>query len=791
MGVSPKDKEERTRKKPGRVPTSCAECRRLKLRCDKNVPCGKCVARGCGSICPDGHLTSGKGNRLILANTEELHDRIEHLCGRIRELEDALRVLQETMSDRPHPLLRTDLLHIKTVPPHPASDGSSSSPSGSRNSSSTLASDEIPDLLPARSEEENFIDAFGTLTIGLHGESSFLGQTARSEYLFRALAKAPPPATVLPPRLSRRIIELGLFPDPDVLDVDLGREVFEMLPPLSQAIRLCEMYLEHASYLSTTLQRTELLDEVLDPVYRAGSFETMKNPHSLALLFIVFATAAILDQERQPYSIEAQEYYYLSRAALGLASPVRETTLAAIQALIHMAQYLDLNDWQGTGSNAAWMYVGTAVRLAHGIGLHLNSCRWNLSEEASERRSRLFWQLFLTDTWLSFSLGRPPSMSTNYIDCPYPKDNQVTGADGQDKPMSYFLWTCKYSVLMHSIMTSAFGSKIPAYTTIVDLDRKIRDLYIPPLLQPICGPELPPPTPHLLMQRYLVLSAKETTLLNLHRAYFAQALQDKPEDLANHRFIPSVMAAYRSAWRLIRCLVIMWRDIPMLLTRVGSAWSPALSAAIVMCILITRAPTSKMTQSSLEELDSLAQLFQDAAPTCRFAANLLGPILVLMRRAHQAVDDTPADLHCHFTPADLDRLGGKTYLISQLSNVTAQGDSPSVSTPDDSPSPPPPVYQRRSMFSDIAATSSETMHPTIAQDMRSFELGEPSQFYDTFQDTDMAGIQFATGDSVFSSSGAWGYSPPPAFQTPAVGFAGSAPPALDATWQSFVEQLGF
>ncbi|KAF7347219.1 Zn(2)-C6 fungal-type domain-containing protein [Mycena venus] len=787
MGSSPKDKEEKTRKKPGRVPTSCAECRRLKLRCDKNVPCGKCVSRGCGSICPDGHLTSGKGNRLVLANTEELHNRIEHLCSRIRDLEDALRTLQETVSDRPHPLLRTDLLHIKAIPypMQPASEGTSSSSSDSRNSaSSTLASDEIPD--PAqRTEEENFIDAFGTLTIGLHGESSFLGQTARSEYLFRALAKTQPSPTVLPPRLSRRIIESS-FPDSDVFDDELGREVFELLPPLSEAIRLCDMYLEHSPYLPIALMRTELIDEILETVYRAGTFESLRNHHALSLLFVVFAIATILDPSKHPYSIEAQEFYYLSRAALSLASPVRETTRAAIQALIHMAQYRDLSDWEGTGSGAAWIYIGTAVRLAHGIGLHLDSSRWNLSEEASDRRSRLFWQLFGYDTWLSFSLGRPPSMSLNFIDASYPKDlcgPEISPGGESGKELSYALWTAKYSVLMHSIMSTAFGCKVPSYNTILELDRKVRDFYIPVHIRPNCTPENPPPTPYHQMQRLLTLSTKESTLLNLHRAYFAQALQDKPDDLANHRFIPSVMAAYRSAWRLIRGLVIAWRDIPLLLSRYGSAWSPALSAAIVMCILVTRAPTSKMTKSSLEELDALARLFQDASSSCRFAANLLKPILVLARRAHQAVDDTyPHPEVCDVTPADLDRLGGKTHLISQLSNVTAKGDTPS----------PPTTYNRPSTdLSDMVATNSETMHPTIAQDMRSFDLGEPSQFYDTFPEAEMAGIQF-TGDSIFSiQTGGYGYSPLPAFHSPPVGGYAGGPPMLDATWQSFVEQLGF
>ncbi|KAJ7463765.1 hypothetical protein FB451DRAFT_1403774 [Mycena latifolia] len=81
-----------------------------------------------------------------------------------------------------------------------------------------------------------------------------------------ALAKVPPAPTALLPWLSRQIIEL-LFPDSDVQDDDLGREVSEILPPLSEAIRLCDTYLVHGAYLPTTLQRTELLDEVMEAVY--------------------------------------------------------------------------------------------------------------------------------------------------------------------------------------------------------------------------------------------------------------------------------------------------------------------------------------------------------------------------------------------------------------------------------------------------------------------------------------------------------------------------------------------
>lgn len=56
-----------------------------------------------------GVLTPGRGNRLVLANTEELHDQIDTMNTRIRQLERALRDLQTSVSTEPHPLLRSEL----------------------------------------------------------------------------------------------------------------------------------------------------------------------------------------------------------------------------------------------------------------------------------------------------------------------------------------------------------------------------------------------------------------------------------------------------------------------------------------------------------------------------------------------------------------------------------------------------------------------------------------------------------------------------------------------------------
>lgn len=108
---------------------SCAECRRLKLRCSRVFPCTNCVKKGCAAICPQGSLTTGKGNRsvvvflllvllsthlsFVLANTEILHEKINDLSSRVRFLEDALADAHACYSDQPHPLLSDELLQIK------------------------------------------------------------------------------------------------------------------------------------------------------------------------------------------------------------------------------------------------------------------------------------------------------------------------------------------------------------------------------------------------------------------------------------------------------------------------------------------------------------------------------------------------------------------------------------------------------------------------------------------------------------------------------------------------------
>ncbi|KAL0956431.1 hypothetical protein HGRIS_002579 [Hohenbuehelia grisea] len=145
---------------------SCAECTRLKLKCDRQIPCGSCAKRGCESVCPNGTLSFGKGRQMIIANTGQLHQQVKSMGERIQLLEEALSAFQTSVSDEPHPLLHEDLLKIKRH------IGKISGTSSSGKSRDLQLSTELEECL-------------GALSLGSQGESRYLGRLAGPEVRIR------------------------------------------------------------------------------------------------------------------------------------------------------------------------------------------------------------------------------------------------------------------------------------------------------------------------------------------------------------------------------------------------------------------------------------------------------------------------------------------------------------------------------------------------------------------------------------------------------------------------------
>ncbi|KAJ3522802.1 hypothetical protein NM688_g8822 [Phlebia brevispora] len=448
--------------KRSRGEISCAECRRF----DAINPSPANLARGCAALCPNGSLATGQGTRFVLAATEYLHKRIAKMNERIRQLEDALAILQARCSNEPHPLLRDDVMPTKAE----------------------QEDEDTPEVEPATSAD--IIDTFGTLSVSDHVNtlSGSPSESLTSRFFLLPLPvpitendtppSSPPVEGVSPessrdsmtPPISGELTRFSAsFPFTPIGSPTEVQELIEQyLPPWERATHLCETYLENAGWLFRGVTRQQLVVEMLPVIYRRPIPEGTRvasldytGPHDLALLFLVFALGSLLDLSQEPYSSEGEHYHQLARAALCLQPVLEKPSIVAIQALRLLSIYTAMSGKELRGTETTmettWSLLALSAQLAHSIGLQ------------SHHRS-------------------PPSFTRDYIDCKYPLLQHVDINDEVEDPEEesdedrndFNTWGCRFAIqCVSEVAARALAADPPSYATIMDLDRRVREFPIP------------------------------------------------------------------------------------------------------------------------------------------------------------------------------------------------------------------------------------------------------------------------------------------------------------------------
>ncbi|KAI0816939.1 fungal-specific transcription factor domain-containing protein [Trametes gibbosa] len=662
---SAKAQEQELKRARGAI--SCAECRRLKLKCDKTVPCSSCKRRGCASICPNGSLTTGQGTRFILADTDRLHRKIAEMSDRIRQLEDGLAILQSSVTREPHPLLDPDLVKIKSgLELHSATRAAGGSAGGG-----------IEAYEDAEEEEEaQYIDAFGTLAMRDDGAATFYGRSAGSESLLldekphlaiSTLAQSSSAHPDLPPELNRLAATFPSGPA-DIPLFDLQELIHTYLPSWQRAAQLRDLYLEQAPWFFGAVSQRQVNEEVLPLFYEEAAEEararvqmgasapssdvtgklgssaeafnlptpsTQPSSHDLALMLVLFCFGALTDPTLPPapHNEEASRYYQLTRAALSL-EPVldRPPSVTTVQTLSLMGIYQGMVADEHS-IETTWALMGLSSKLAQSVSLHRDSARWKLSSSEVQKRRALFWELSITDSWQALATGRLPTFVPQFVDTELPADPDQTLADDGTPQPSFPVWKARWGKeCVSSVVMGTLTAQAPKYSIILDLDRRIRDMTLPryALGAPPQNAGLAQTMSHYMPTNYLHL-----TLLYVHRCFFAQAIIDSPLDPMRSQYAPSFLAGYRSACALLGSIRDQFVSFPVQIARFWVLWTHAFSACVMMGSVVTRGGTSKTAQAALSELRLALDLFERAATHGGRARKFL-PVVRKMHEKAQA-----------------------------------------------------------------------------------------------------------------------------------------------------------
>ncbi|KAF9473435.1 hypothetical protein BDN70DRAFT_885835 [Pholiota conissans] len=597
-------------KKPGgkKAPLSCCECRRLKLKCDRSFPCASCKKRGCAEICPDGVLVSGKGTRFILANTEHLHSKIQEMSDRIRSLEDGLQTLYSEHAsdpDEPHPLMQPELLGIKsTMGLYSGTQNSSAdSPPKSNNGNGQRM-----DIDPAKVERGSSEDTLAS----------------PDHHALRTMDESTSQA-----QMAAEIVRLSHnFPLSDTISPEgnlrLRQYIRSHLPPREEADYLWEQARQNALWQYNPHSSSTFYPNLAYHCYTSDVASL--SPRRLALLFMILAVGCLVDiPNREPDHPDAEKYHQFARASLCEIPVMEETNVETITALFYEIWYLLVFSDKKKAAGYAWGLMGLTAKLAQSIGLHRNGGKSKMIPEEVERRRSLFWELLYLDARLSLSLGRPPSLSRSYMDCPPPSYTPDEDCDISLSSHYYQEWKHKCYEACLAPVLDAISKPHLEYDTVLDLDKRIRDFSIPSSLR-----NKDVNTRAIVMQRASLSTALEAVLLQLHRQFFTRALSG-PEEAFNrrHKYAPSVVAVFLSATRMIANVEELYLQEPDLTARILGYWSNAFSAAVALCLLVSRAPFTCLSPAALQELERARLLFRSAKDRCPRALQVI-PVLETM-----------------------------------------------------------------------------------------------------------------------------------------------------------------
>ncbi|KAF4619863.1 hypothetical protein D9613_005134 [Agrocybe pediades] len=614
--------EEEIDSRRARGEISCAECRRY------TFPARKATLAFAEVVRPSVQTVAWPQVKGL--DTSQLHTKIAEMGQRIRQLEDALAIFQSGVSSECHPLLKEELLAIKFGP----------------------EKGYVPQKEPPVRKEstEPPIDAFGTMTIGDRGEAKYFGPSAGSETLFMAgadLEQGSMDDDLYAP-VSMEIARLSAaFPFGTDENVDRPMDfLLDHLPPEPRAWSLCETYLEQMTWSFRPIKREELIDDILSPIYKFVKERQSKrlntipetrpiSAHKLAVMFLVFALGALVDLTLEPYNKEAGIYYHLGRACLSLRSIFDSPEISTVQTIVLMASYHG-NAGKRYTMDSAWALMSLGSKLGQSLGLHRDSSRWHMDPKTVQRRRGLFWELFSTELFYSLALGRPPSIRLSYVDCEFPDDDEAKlDADGKVL-VGYYRWKYEFTKeIFASVIELTLTAEAPQYSTILDLDRKVREKTFFPHLNAFNTADNEDMTPSVYMKRCLLGQYRSITLLYLHRSFFAQAMLDHPANPLQSPYSPSFLAAYRCASGVIKASLNHYDRFPELCGRWWGIWTHLFSAAIIVGCIVTRSPSSSMASSAFIELGLACDLFEKGAMHSRRARSGLAILYKMREKAFQ------------------------------------------------------------------------------------------------------------------------------------------------------------
>ncbi|KAK2600059.1 hypothetical protein QQS21_005223 [Conoideocrella luteorostrata] len=660
------DESARPRKQRKQRPClSCAECRRLKMKCNRQ---GKGLLPCTFVICPEARTVSqchapivsgdiALNSALLPLVAQKAPKSAEQPEPRKNPRQPQLQcsqsiLLPDVESAQPVNPTQQPLNHLHHIPSqanlsndkehnhrtipaqalepytvqNPSPHVSASAPSDRMNESSySINTGRSASCNSTRHSvgDDHQGGSYGTLMLSKRGRSKYLGPTAGSGWLKESEMQDVPDTPLMTRAPSPEQPQDSVPSQPSLLPSDttstgfplttsLARistqDLLSCLPSRDEAWTLAESYYRYCAWHHDVAPKASF-EETFDRVFKRAENVSPSlpiNPQEIALVFIIMAQGTMFNIEMPNCDSSAENWLHHSERALVKGEFLSNNTVAGLQTL---------------------------------MGMHRDGDRWNLPQDVAEERRKVFWECHAADIFQAHCFSRPSAINPEHCDTAFPAEPpEPNGEKG------YSILRFELSQISSEILNMAMKVRKPGYSAVTDLDLKLSEFEqsIPfslrcraaLLAMPSRYPQLeaaieasPEPSRTALVislqQTNLALNVSET-VINLHRPYYARALYDV--DRVEHIYKPSFYAVIEHCAIIISIVTDIHARFPAVTTRQWNFWYHVFGSALCLGTLLLRDPGNVMASLVLTQIDAAINLFtsllQQGANTPRYRSNL-------------------------------------------------------------------------------------------------------------------------------------------------------------------------
>ncbi|KAM3069531.1 hypothetical protein ACMFMG_005636 [Clarireedia jacksonii] len=244
------------------------------------------------------------------------------------------------------------------------------------------------------------------------------------------------------------------------------------LPPRHIADHLLRAYYS-STHATLPILHWPSFEREYEDVYKASTLDN-KSPIWTALFFSVLALGVLSSTEasiQSPY--KGKEYLEIARNLIDLLTD--EYSLDHARAALLMSIFL----YEANLKSAASSWLGGAVRIAHDLGLHLESTVAGAHAVDEEMRRRVWWGIYIFDRQLALELKQPLLINDEDCDIQLPSPGEdfylpnsgaylpLNGAQPPPRMQNLFLPTIHVMRCVAPVLQACKSSFIPPSTLVM------------------------------------------------------------------------------------------------------------------------------------------------------------------------------------------------------------------------------------------------------------------------------------------------------------------------------------